>query len=70
VLNVQIDLPEVASRLNIRMVNALGQVVMSRDLGTLQSDNIELDVRNLAAGTYMLQVVDGQAQFTQSVVIK
>jgi hypothetical protein len=70
VLNVQIDLPEVASRLNIRMVNALGQVVLSRDLGTLQSDNIELDVRNLAAGTYMLQVVDGQAQFTQSVVIK
>jgi hypothetical protein len=70
VLNVQIDLPEVANRLNIRMVNALGQVVMSRDLGTLQSDNIELDVRNLAAGTYMLQVVDGQAQFTQSVVIK
>jgi len=70
VLNVQIDLPEVASRLNIRLVNALGQVVLSRDLGTLQSDNIELDVRNLAAGTYMLQVVDGQAQFTQSVIIK
>jgi hypothetical protein len=70
VLNVQIDLPEVANRLNIRLINALGQVVLSRDLGTLQSDNIELDVRNLAAGTYMLQVVDGQAQFTQSVVIQ
>ena len=70
VLNVQVDLPEVANRLNIRMVNTLGQVVLSRDLGQLQSDNIELDVRNLPAGTYMLQVVDGQAQFTQSVVIK
>ncbi|MEQ8703075.1 MAG: T9SS type A sorting domain-containing protein [Phaeodactylibacter sp.] len=70
VLNVQVDLPEMANRLNIRLVNALGQVVLSRDLGQLQSDNIELDVRNLAAGTYMLQVVDGQAQFTQSVVIR
>lgn len=70
VLNVQVDLPEMANRLNIRMVNTLGQVVLSRDLGQLQSDNIELDVRNLAAGTYMLQVVDGQSQFTQSVVIK
>ncbi|NRA48809.1 MAG: T9SS type A sorting domain-containing protein, partial [Phaeodactylibacter sp.] len=70
ILNVQVDLPEVANRLNVRLVNALGQVVLSRDLGQLQSDNIELDVRNLAAGTYMLQVVDGQAQFTQSVVIK
>jgi hypothetical protein len=70
VLNVMVDLPEMANRLNIRMVNTLGQVVLSRDLGQLQSDNIELDVRNLPAGTYMLQVVDGQSQFTQSVVIK
>lgn len=70
VLNVQIDLPEAADRLNIRLVNTLGQVVLSRDLGQLQSDNVELDVRNLAAGTYMLQVVDGQAQFTQSVMVK
>lgn len=69
-INVQIDLPETATNLNIRLVNALGQEVMSRNLGRLQSDNIELDIRQLPAGSYMLQLIDGTAQFTQSVIIK
>ncbi|TXB61388.1 PA domain-containing protein [Phaeodactylibacter luteus] len=70
VVNVKVQLAETASDLNIRLVNALGQVVLSRDLGQTQADMIELNVEGIAAGTYMLQVRDGQAQFTQSVVIK
>lgn len=63
VLNVQIDLLEVVSCLNICLVNVLGQVVLSCDFGIFQSDNIEFDVCNFVVGIYMLQVVDGQVQF-------
>lgn len=69
-LNVKVDLAETADNLNIRMVNTLGQVVYSRYLGRLQNDNIEIDVANLPAGAYMIQVSDGKAQYTQSVIVQ
>ena len=69
-LNVSIDLPEAAENLNIRMVNTLGQVVYERYFGRLQTDNIEIDVAKIPAGAYMIQVADGKAQFTQSVIVQ
>ncbi|MCB0570888.1 MAG: T9SS type A sorting domain-containing protein [Phaeodactylibacter sp.] len=69
-LNVSVDLPEAAENLNIRMANAFGQVVYERYFGRLQNDNIEIDVANLPAGAYMIQVSDGKAQYTQSVVVQ
>ncbi|MCB9299742.1 MAG: T9SS type A sorting domain-containing protein [Lewinellaceae bacterium] len=69
-LNVKVDLAETAENLNIRMVNTLGQVVYSRYLGRLQNDNIEIDVANMPAGAYMIQVSDGKAQYTQSVIVQ
>jgi hypothetical protein len=69
-LNVQIDLPQAADNLSVRLVNAFGQVVSEQYLGQLQSDNIELDLSKVPAGAYMLQVRDGQAQHTQSVIVQ
>jgi len=70
VLNVRVDLPEAASNLNVRLVNTFGQVVSEQYLGQLQSDNIELDLSNVPAGAYMIQVRDGQSQYTESVIIQ
>ena len=70
VLNIKIDLPLVANNLNIRLMNALGQVVNEQYRGRLQSDNIELDLSNVPSGAYMLQVRDGQSQFTHPVIVQ
>lgn len=69
-LNVNIDLSESASSLTIRMYNVFGQLVSQRYLGQFQTGNIELDVRHLPAGAYMIQIMDGKAQFTQTVIVE
>ena len=69
-LNIQINLPEAASNLNVRLVNALGQVITNQYHGQLQSDNIEFNLENVPAGAYMLQIRDGKAQYTQSVIVQ
>jgi hypothetical protein len=70
ILNVQIDLQEAAQQLNIRLVNAFGQIVSEQYLGQLQSDMIEIDLNKVPAGAYMLQVLDGRSQFIQSVIVQ
>ncbi|MEQ8702283.1 MAG: T9SS type A sorting domain-containing protein [Phaeodactylibacter sp.] len=70
ILNVQVDLPSAAESLHLRLMNTLGQVVLSNNYGQLQSGNIELDMSQLPAGTYLLQVRDGRAQFARSVVVQ
>ena len=69
-LNVRLDLPQAAENLSIRLVNALGQPVSEQYLGQLQSENIEIDLTNVPAGAYMIQVKDGQSQYTESVIIQ
>ena len=69
-LNVRIDLPEAADNLAIRMVNTFGQVVTERYYGAMQTGNIEIDVTNIPAGMYMIQIIDGNARFTQSVIVE
>jgi hypothetical protein len=70
VLNVLLDLPQATNRLNIRLMNALGQVVSDQEYGQLQSGLLELDLSAIPAGAYLLQIRDGKAQFTQPVVIQ
>ena len=69
-LNVRIDLPEAADNLTVRMVNTFGQVVSERYYGALQTGNIEINVSNIPAGMYLVQVMDGTAQYTQSVIVE
>ncbi|MCB0564183.1 MAG: T9SS type A sorting domain-containing protein [Phaeodactylibacter sp.] len=69
-LNVRVDLPEAADNLAIRMVNTIGQVVTERYYGAMQTGNIEIDVTNIPAGMYLIQIMDGNAQYTQSVIVE
>jgi hypothetical protein len=69
-LNVRVDLAESADNLSIRMVNAFGQVVNEQYLGQYLSGNIEIDLTNIPAGAYMIQVRDGNAQYTHAVVVQ
>ena len=69
-LNVRVDLAESAENLSIRMLNAFGQVVSEQYLGQYLSGNIEIDLTDIPAGAYMIQVRDGNAQYTQSVVVQ
>ncbi len=69
-LNVRVDLPEAAGNLSVRMLNAFGQVVKESYYGSLQTANIEINVSDLPAGAYMIQVMDGKAQFTQAVIVE
>ena len=69
-LTVNFDLAEATERLNIRLINVLGQVVYNDFLGSIQADFTTIDVSNLPAGTYMIHAQDGEAQFTQTVVIE
>ena len=70
VLNIRFDFTENADNLQVRMLNMLGQSVYSKRLGTLQADMLEVDVSKFPAGTYMIQITDGEAQFTQQVVVE
>lgn len=70
ILNVQLDLPSATESLQIRLLNMLGQEVLSGHYGQLQSDNIELDVSGLPTGAYLIQVRDGKSQFTEPIVIQ
>ncbi|HMQ46620.1 MAG TPA: T9SS type A sorting domain-containing protein [Saprospiraceae bacterium] len=70
VLNVQFDLAAAADNLSLRMINTLGQVVKVERLGNYQIGTVEIDLSNLPAGTYMLQVADGKAQYTETIVVQ
>ena len=69
-LTVSFDLAETADRLNLRIVNVLGQVVYNNLLGNVQNDYTTIDVSNIPAGTYMVHITDGEAQFTKTIVIQ
>jgi hypothetical protein len=69
-LNIRIDLAESADNLSIRMLNTFGQVVNEQYLGQYLSGNIEIDLTDIPAGAYMIQVRDGNAQYTHAVVVQ
>lgn len=70
VLNVNFDLSEATDALNVRLINTLGQTVYSNVLGRIQTENLNINVSNLAAGAYMLHVSDGKAQYSSTIVIE
>lgn len=68
ILNIEIDLPEVTGHLSIRLLNAFGQVIHEQYLGQLKKDQIELNLSPLPTGAYQLQLRDGHAQYTQTII--
>lgn len=69
-LNLQFDLPDVADNLQLRLVNLLGATVQIQDLGDIQFQSFNLDVAQLPAGTYFLQLFSTDVQLTKKVIIE
>ncbi len=70
-LTLKLDFVKPYSDVKIRMINAVGQTVLTKFLTSVITDHQEsLNVRNLPAGNYLVQIetVDGQRSLPVSVV--
>ncbi|BDS13814.1 fibronectin type III domain-containing protein [Aureispira anguillae] len=65
---VALDLVEQAE-VQINIINSIGQVVESKNLGTVQSETVELNTAALASGIYMVQFNIGQEQVTRKLIV-
>ncbi len=59
-----------SSDLNIKMINAIGQVVNAKKLGFVQNGTSRLDTSNLPSGVYMIQISNGDKQLTRRISIE
>lgn len=69
-LNVRFELPETVDNVQLRMINVLGATVLTRSLGSVQQLNETLDVSQLPAGTYFLQLTSGNLQVNRKVTVE
>ncbi|MEO0724275.1 MAG: T9SS type A sorting domain-containing protein [Bacteroidota bacterium] len=67
-LRVNISREDVSGPLQLRVFNVVGELIQSRRLPPAAEDQLELDIRNLPAGTYQLQLTNGQQQLSQTFV--
>lgn len=70
VLRIDLDLMEEASNLTARLFNTSGQLLLEKQLGQVRRGATSLDVAQLPAGMYYLQLVDGTVDFTKTIVIE
>ncbi|KAA9325017.1 M4 family metallopeptidase [Adhaeribacter soli] len=56
--------------LTVMLVNTLGQKVMQKQVTAASQLATELDVRNMAAGVYFLQISDGEALVTKKLILQ
>jgi hypothetical protein len=61
---------EEVTNLNLQLSNMLGQVVRTDQLGRVQQGQYELDIANLASGTYQLSLRSGTRVRTMLLVIE
>jgi hypothetical protein len=69
-LNISYEFSQTVEQFNIRMFNMQGAQVYSRYLGQSQAGNLTVDVQNMPAGIYMLQITDGGTQVSKKVIIE
>ncbi len=69
-LQVDIELPEVVDQLSLRLQNNLGQLVEQRLLTDVLQQRVELNVSQLPAGVYFLELTNGSQAVTRKVVIE
>lgn len=65
--NIQVDLQSPAN-LEISIRNQLGQIVVLKDLGTVENIATSLNLEGLANGVYFVTLRTGQQQFTQQLL--
>jgi len=70
VLNVSFN-TGLAQHIVINVVNNLGQVVVTKDMGTVAGQRtVQLDVENLATGIYALQITNGNNKQVTHIAVK
>ncbi len=57
VLNIDLDLVNLSPEASIQIMDLNGREVITRSLKNAQKESVQLDVRSLASGTYLLQVI-------------
>ncbi len=65
---VQLDLIKTAN-VTLQVTTIVGQSVVSKVVGTMQSELIELPTNNLASGVYILHINTGTEQITRKFVV-
>jgi hypothetical protein len=68
-LHIRFDLAETTENLNVRIFNTLGQAVYEKYLGRLQTETLQVDIRPLPAGVYLVQVADNKTRLTRTIVV-
>jgi hypothetical protein len=64
--NITIDLDVIRTSVTVQIANMAGQVIMNERIS--QSDKLELDISNLAAGVYVVLVNYDNNVFTKKIV--
>ncbi|MCB0705827.1 MAG: T9SS type A sorting domain-containing protein [Saprospiraceae bacterium] len=67
-VQIQIQLPEVSEQLQLNVLNMLGQCLYQQKLGTVQNMLVELPIKNLPAGIYQIQLVDGGVSASKTLI--
>jgi len=70
VLNLQLNLEEVAQTATIRMLDMTGKLLNQWQFDNVQQDRYQFRVNNLASGTYFLQVITDAGAGTKKFVVK
>lgn len=58
-----------SAEVSLNIMNAIGQRVLSKDLGTIQAGTVELNVNELSAGVYTVQFIANGQQVTRKLVV-
>lgn len=58
------------NKLNVKIMNALGQTVTNRDLQGVLSGNTSFDLSSMSAGIYMIHITDGEKFSTKRIVLE
>ncbi len=69
ILNVDYDLEQNAQNLSVRILDISGKVMLERQYSEVKKDNIEFNVKSLAAGAYMVQLTTDQGTTSRRFVV-
>lgn len=66
---VELDMDQ-TKEVSIRILNVTGQTVLEQNLGTIQSEKIELNTAELTTGVYMININLGAENITKKLIIE
>ena len=69
ILNLTYNLEQTAQNLSIRIMDVTGKVVMERQYSQIKSDTIDFNVKELAAGTYNVQLTSENGTTSRRFVV-